>query len=115
MSTSSPSTPSTPTTAAPATGQPTSHLQHLDLQSPPQSQDNTPYLDRTTFIAAAQASQATEKERKGSLGETQRERLLPAWETKRGLEDIAQAEDRLVDKGFSARKDFKPFSQSKGH
>ncbi|KAK6531407.1 hypothetical protein TWF281_008212 [Arthrobotrys megalospora] len=145
------SSPSSPATPVNATANP--HLPaHLDLKTPPQSQDNTPYASRvgtSTFPAPTSASTATlqtttstasatfhdleNSEMTGSgsaaggsssvaTGGRRRQSQMtlaalqgnnnsvsvmqsteagvPMWLTKRGLEEIHNVEERLLDRQF---------------
>ncbi|EWC48413.1 hypothetical protein DRE_02182 [Drechslerella stenobrocha 248] len=166
MTSSTPSSPSTPVTAAANPHIPP----HLDPKTPPQSQDNTPYIARTgsiggtatsqpsaggatsstptlqTFTSASSStlqgaesitgaeltSSPTRRRPSGAASAVlgggggtsagagganggasgssgpvsvlpSSEPGVPAWLTKRGLEEIANVEERLLDRQFSTQ------------
>ncbi|KAK6544366.1 hypothetical protein TWF694_001067 [Orbilia ellipsospora] len=142
MASSSPSSPSTPVNTS-ANPHIPSIPAHLDLKTPPQSQDNTPYAARTlgsvgisgpappTLQTTTSAASATFQDLENDLisptgGGVRRrpsgpaglvggsasgnngvsvmpssEQGVPAWLTKRGLEEIQNVEERLLDRQFS--------------
>ncbi|KAF3905495.1 hypothetical protein ABW20_dc0108876 [Dactylellina cionopaga] len=147
------STPSSPSTPVNALANPHIPLPaHLDLKTPPQSQDNTPYVSRTigatsfpssgvsgaaapTLQTSASTASATFQELDGGADLTSgggsaagsaagrrrqsgaalagasnsvsvmpsTEQGVPAWLTKRGLEEIQNVEERLLDRQFSTQ------------
>ncbi|EPS36710.1 hypothetical protein H072_9697 [Dactylellina haptotyla CBS 200.50] len=146
MTSSTPSSPSTPVNTS-ANPHIPSLPAHLDLKTPPQSQDNTPYASRTigatsypagvsgagapTLQTSASTASATFQDLEtdltspggarrrqsgpalaalsGSAGNNgvsvmpSSEVGVPAWLTKRGLEEIQNIEERVQDRQFSTQ------------